>query len=278
MTTKWIGANKNNFEVGRSGKTVSKIVLHWIVGQLEAADITFQDPKRIASAHYGIGDNEIHQYVNEEDTAYHAGNLTVNRESIGIEHDGGPDLPISEATIQTSIQLVAELCRKYNVPADKDHIKRHSDIKATQCPGTLPVERIIAEVAKLLHPANGYVWIKDYMNEKGIDITNEGDARSKLGDVFDESAKYDQALKDKVRAQNELQAANARVTEVETENTHLKKDLQIANNDLIDKKQTVIDRDIEIGKLKQQLADAGAPVVPQPAKNWLQRLLEFIRR
>src|SRR3990167_7804699 len=107
MDIKWIGANASNYGIGRAGNKIDKIVLHWIVGKLSAADVTFQNPDRIASAHYGIGNNTIHQYVKEENTAYHAGNLTVNRQSIGIEHEGGPDLSISEDTYKTSIQLVA---------------------------------------------------------------------------------------------------------------------------------------------------------------------------
>ena len=112
MIPKWIGAHANNFEKGRRGKSVNKIILHWIVGTLESADATFAKADRLASAHYGIGDADIHQYVHESDAAYHAGNLTVNLESIGIEHEGGPDLPVSEATIQTSINLVADICQR----------------------------------------------------------------------------------------------------------------------------------------------------------------------
>src|SRR3990167_4207093 len=154
MNTQWIGAHPNNFGVGRSGKVVNKVILHWIVGKLSAADATFQGPTRIASAHYGIGGSVIHQYVKEDDTAYHSGNLTVNRESVGIEHEGGPDLPISETTIQTSIKLVADICKRYGIVPSGDTIKRHSDFKSTACPGSLPVERIIQEVQVLLAPKN----------------------------------------------------------------------------------------------------------------------------
>jgi len=152
MTIKWIGAHVNNFGVGRAGKSVNKIVLHWIAGTLTSADATFQKPDRIASAHYGIGGTAVHQYVKEEDTAYHCGVLDQNRQSIGIEHEGDNDLPITEATIKTSIELVADICKRYGLVPSKDTIKRHSDFKATQCPGTLPVERIIQEVAALLAP------------------------------------------------------------------------------------------------------------------------------
>ena len=146
----WKGCHANNYGKGRDGHLINKIILHWIVGTLESADATFNKSDRKASAHYGIGNNQIHQYVQESDTAWHAGNLTVNKESIGIEHQGGPDLPISEETVKTSIELVTDICKRYNISPDKDHIKRHSDIKATQCPGTLPLERIIEEVRKNL--------------------------------------------------------------------------------------------------------------------------------
>lgn len=150
MNIKWIGAHSNNYEAGRKGQKITKVVLHWIVGKLSAADATFQDPTRIASAHYGIGPSEVHQYVKEEDTAYHAGNLTVNRQSIGIEHQGGPDIPITEDTYKQSIELVADICKRYGIPADREHILKHKEIKATQCPGTLDVDRIVNDVAKIL--------------------------------------------------------------------------------------------------------------------------------
>lgn len=153
MNITWVGANSNNFEKGRQGNTVKKVVIHWIVGRLSAADATFQDPTRQASAHYGIGNTVIHQYVKEEDTAYHAGNLTVNRQSIGIEHEGGPDIPISELTYKTSSELVADICRRYSIPADRQHIIKHSEVKATQCPGTLDIDRLVSMVASILAPA-----------------------------------------------------------------------------------------------------------------------------
>src|SRR3990167_3386869 len=121
MNIQWVGANSANYQKGRNGVTVSKIVMHWIVGRLSAADATFQDPARVASAHYGIGNTVVHQYVKEEDTAYHAGNLTVNRQSLGIEHEGGPDLPISEETYKTSVALVADICRRFAIPVDRTH-------------------------------------------------------------------------------------------------------------------------------------------------------------
>src|SRR3990167_3035122 len=150
MEIKWTGAHSNNYTVGRGGKKISKIVMHWIVGTLESADATFANPDRLASAHYGIGDKEIHQYVKEEDTAWHASNLTVNRESIGIEHSGGWDLgngqraKPTEETHKTSALLIADICKRYSIPIDKDHILPHNNFSATQCPGSLDIDKLIS--------------------------------------------------------------------------------------------------------------------------------------
>lgn len=150
-------ASPNNYMKGRewNGKSYKPemVILHWIVGDLPAADAQFiSNTQSRVSAHYGIGDDVIHKYVSEHDTAYHAGNFDINLKSIGIEHKGGPNIPISENTIETSVALVFDICKRWGIPADAAHIRRHRDIVATQCPGTLPVERIIKEVNDLLNP------------------------------------------------------------------------------------------------------------------------------
>ena len=152
MIIEWVGANPNNFQSGRGGKKINKIVIHWIVGKLAAADAAFQNPKRPVSAHYGVGPSQIHQYVKDEDTAYHAGNFQVNQESIGIEHEGGPDLPISESVYHNSAELLAYLSEVHDVPLNRNHIWGHREIKATQCPGTLDIDKLIALARNLLVP------------------------------------------------------------------------------------------------------------------------------
>jgi hypothetical protein len=152
MNIKWVGAHSNNYTVGRS-KPIKIVALHWIVGTLESADATFNNPDRKASAHYGIGDDDVHQWVRESDTAWHAGNWEANQISIGIEHEGGWLLPDgtrqkpSDKTHETSAKLVADICARNDIPIDKEHIRTHREYSATTCPGTLDVDRII-ELAK----------------------------------------------------------------------------------------------------------------------------------
>lgn len=150
-----VPAHTNNYSKNIYPKT--GIVLHWIVGSLASADKTFQDPNRIASVQYGIGKNgEIHQYVDDKYTAYHAGVSRYNQNYFGIEHEGGhlyngERVKPSQACHESSIKLVAWLCKTYNIPCDRKHILKHSETGyATQCCGTLDIDYIVTEASKLL--------------------------------------------------------------------------------------------------------------------------------
>jgi len=113
------------------------------MGTLEGANATFQKPSG-TSAHYGISDTRVWQWVKEEHVAYHAGNYVVNQKSIGIEHDANPDKLLSEASYQTSGRLVAEICKRYNIPLDRTHIIKHSEVpRNTQCSGSIDIDKII---------------------------------------------------------------------------------------------------------------------------------------
>lgn len=145
MEAKWVPAVY--YTQGRDSK-VRRIVLHWMATTLAGCDATFTGGGRQASAHYGIENTTVHQYVKESDTAWHAGVRSVNHESIGIEHSAQPGRDATEATVQTSIALCTELCRRHGLTADAIFV--HNDFYATQCPGTLPVSRIREAVRKNL--------------------------------------------------------------------------------------------------------------------------------
>lgn len=140
MKIDWIGSP--NYDSNR--KPITTIVIHWFgIGKLKGADATFQKAGG-TSAHYAIEDITVHQYVKESDVAYHAGNYAMNQKSIGIEHSAEPNRPASDATYNSSAELVATICKKYNIPLDRTHIIKHSEVKATQCPGTMDLDRIIS--------------------------------------------------------------------------------------------------------------------------------------
>ena len=108
---KKIGCAPANFREGRpSHLQIEAVVIHIIDGSQFSADATFLNPtlelKR--SAHYSISrTGEIHQYIDEQDTAFHCGIvdrptwsglkrgptgvvINPNFYTIGIEHEGGP--------------------------------------------------------------------------------------------------------------------------------------------------------------------------------------------
>lgn len=138
-----------NYTRGRSQK-ISKVIVHWIVGNLSAADAVFKNPKAQTSAHYGIENKTVHQYVAEANTAWHA--ISANPFSIGIEHSAAPGRPASNATYDTSIELIAEICRRYKLNPDTA-IEPHSKYVATQCPGTMDLNRIKKGVKARLNVA-----------------------------------------------------------------------------------------------------------------------------
>lgn len=134
-----------NFTKGRGTKKVEIIVIHWFgIGTLSSANTRFQNKDAQASAHYGISNNTVYQWVEEQDTAWHAGVFDINQKSIGIEHDATTTKNMSEETYITSANLIREICQRHNLPIDREHIRGHKDFKATQCPGTIDIDKLIS--------------------------------------------------------------------------------------------------------------------------------------
>jgi N-acetylmuramoyl-L-alanine amidase CwlA len=136
-------------------KKIKKIIIHWFgLGTLESANARFQKKENQVSAHYGVSKGRIWQWVHEENVAFHAGVYSVNQESIGIEHDAtlnGHDL--SDVDYLNSGKLIADISKRHNIPLDRKHVLKHSEVKATQCCGTVDVDRLIA-IAKNINNLN----------------------------------------------------------------------------------------------------------------------------
>jgi len=139
-----------NFMPGRpGGLRPAAIVIHISEGTLSSADAWFNNEAANVSAHYCVGRvGEIHQYVSEEDTAYHAGSpvnptwrllrprVNPNFYTIGIEHEGRAQDPWDDAQYAASAGLVAEIAERWSIPIDADHIVMHREIRASKtCPG-----------------------------------------------------------------------------------------------------------------------------------------------
>ena len=154
-----------NFWGGRKGYRPEAVVIHIMDGTLPGTDAWFTNPSSQVSAHYGIGKNgEVHQYVSEDDTAWHAGrvdapvwilikpNINPNLYTIGIEHEGKPDDVWTDAMKQASAALIREICQRWQIPVDRKHIVGHFEIfsKKPNCPATN--KKILDELVELASP------------------------------------------------------------------------------------------------------------------------------
>lgn len=174
-----------NWDTGRAGNKITGIVLHTMVGTVAGAYGRFNDPNSHVSVHYGIGlDGAVHQWVREQDTAWQAGDHQVNLTTIGIEHEDKGNYNDAIRTpqlYQSSAQLVADICRRYNIPCDFLHIRKHCDVidkntypGGTACPDGLDTLKIISMAQSLL----------------GGNMLNDGDFINILGDMGDAGKEF----------------------------------------------------------------------------------------
>lgn len=122
-----------------------------MVGKAEAALTACSNAwkTREASAHYGVADGFVRQYVWDNNEAWACANGAANRGTISIEHansGGAPGWEVSEATWRTGAKLVAALhvFHKLGRPVDgvtKNHVRvsgtlfQHKDWFSTACAG-----------------------------------------------------------------------------------------------------------------------------------------------
>lgn len=167
MAKQWMGCANDNFERGRPpGLKPEMIVLHIFNGSLADADARFDQPGQKVSAHYAVGQTgEIHQYVEETDTAFHAAKVenpiarlvqekqgvNPNFYSIGIEHEGKLGDTIPQAQLNATAALLREIADRWNIFLDRDHVIAHSAIRASaNCPGSGIDIDILLQIAKTI--------------------------------------------------------------------------------------------------------------------------------
>jgi len=144
-----------NFTLGRKTYLPEAIVIHIMEGSLAGTDSWFGNVQSKISAHYGVGRNgEIHQYVDEKDTAWHAGVISnpswslikkvgsssyinPNYYTVGIEHEGTVDTDWTDGMYQSTSSLIAEISKRWKIPIDRNHVIGHHEIYAVKaCPGS----------------------------------------------------------------------------------------------------------------------------------------------
>lgn len=145
MVNRYWPADPSNYTPGRTIPIDGIVIHHAASTSLDSVGQVFSTPNRQASAHYGVRADQVHQYVKEEDTAWHCGYWPGNCRTIGIEavnSTGAPDWLVSEATFNTLVKLVADIAKRNNLgrlkfepDADWPNLSAHRDWSPTYCPG-----------------------------------------------------------------------------------------------------------------------------------------------
>lgn len=143
--------NSPNFTAGRGGKSITGITCHWwgdpaTNPSAEGVVNWLCNPASQVSAHLvatGTG-RKVWQIVNDRDTAWHAGNLSANQTTIGIELD--PRCRPEDYDV--AAELIADLWRYYG----KLPLYPHKHWKATACPGNYNLAHLAALAEQKLNP------------------------------------------------------------------------------------------------------------------------------
>lgn len=153
-----------NYKSGRHSEyPIDLIVIHVTEGDAASVVSWFNNPQADVSAHYLVRkDGRVIQFVDEEDTAWHAGRVdhptaaivierapaNPNGYAIGIEHEGDGHHELTDAQRASSVALIRDICTRRAIPIDRSHIVGHHEIYSLKtCPGAISVDRLVSEAA-----------------------------------------------------------------------------------------------------------------------------------
>lgn len=162
---------------------IDTITIHHMAGNLSVQTCGSLFHRKNGSSNYGINGTDIALYVPESNGAWTSSNKANDMRAITIEvaNDSlAPYWTISAASMTSLINLVADICRRNNIPAliwsdNKDdrinhrngcNMTLHKDFAATACPGpfleqcmgniALAVNAILAGGGQSGYVINGY--------------------------------------------------------------------------------------------------------------------------
>jgi N-acetyl-anhydromuramyl-L-alanine amidase AmpD len=130
----WAGpVSDNSYAPGRGAEQIQYIILHTTEHSASAAQSLWLGGHGVSGHYLVTTEGFVRQFVRDNDTAFHAGNLRYNRRSIGIAVEGFADPanrenPAKDCSWQTATQfdalatLIRRLTDKYAIPIDRMHI------------------------------------------------------------------------------------------------------------------------------------------------------------
>lgn len=203
---------KQMYYGSRNGVTIDRVVIHHnaTTNKDVAMNTWLVSSGNWTSANYEVTPTEIIGCVGEQFAAYHCGGTggsdvpkmkNPNARSIGIENvnsTGAPSWQVAHATIVNCAKLVADICRRYNIPVDRQHILGHNEVTATACPGGINVDEVVT-LAKKYSGSTQAPTADKYVIEKTPVATVKYDGKGSVR-LVNASGKYiDKYLKPETR-------------------------------------------------------------------------------
>ena len=195
LAQKFMPAYSGNYTAGRQA-AVSEITFHHTgdVITLDRLGNLWKTKGRNGSSHYGVKDDEVYCYISEGDTAWTNSNWRSNCRAITIETvnsaEGG-NWPVSDASIDTLIKLVADIARRHNLGKLKvgENLTYHSMYTATVCPGPYLRSKLqyIADMANALNEE----WL---VTDKLLEVISSRCEFFNSADVYDVVGKLPQGM------------------------------------------------------------------------------------
>lgn len=161
--------DKANYATGRRGFHPEAIVVHTLAGSLEQAATEALNPNALQSSHYAISlAGDVHQFVDESDTAFHAGIVVLpdwellksngvnpNYYTIGIAFERTSEAIWPGAQAFAGNLLTLEIASRWGIALDADHVIGHNRIRASQsCPaGPIELSRLFRPAPSPANPA-----------------------------------------------------------------------------------------------------------------------------
>ena len=127
----WVRGEGSYTKASRQPQAIKYVVVHVTEGGFEGSVYVLTGARSHASAHYVVSrDGDIAQLVHQSDIAWHAGNMAINKASIGIEHVGLTYDPAGfpRAEYVASAKLAAWIARRSLIPIDRAHFIGHSEV------------------------------------------------------------------------------------------------------------------------------------------------------
>ena len=146
----------------RCGRRIDRITIHHAAGIASAKTLglLFQNPARMGSANYGIGnDGQIGCYVDEQYRAWTSGSAENDRRAVTVEVSNckaGGTWPVSDKAYDALIWLCVDICRRNGIKAlrftgDKTgNLTMPRYFQRTTCPGDYLASRF-GEIAETVN-------------------------------------------------------------------------------------------------------------------------------